>query len=307
MISVIVPTYNRGQKLRGALQSLLAAADKVYRQCEIIVVDNRSNDDTRAVIEEYGRSTAGLVRYLWEPRPGISNARNAGIAVSKGDILAFTDDDCHVAEDWFQRIEEKFVQDPSLSLLGGRIELADPTDLPITIRLIDEVVVYEGASSHLTLIFGANFAVRQNATLVLGGFDPRLGAGSRRNLAAEELDFIYRAYKRDMRIVYFPDVVVQHAHGRKTETDKQKIQKTYARGRGALAAKHMLKGDIELLRLFYWEIRSLLRDRAEARRNGSNGHEKLREILNLFHGMIWGMERMIFARGEPRWHRALRR
>jgi len=84
-VSVIIPTYNRREFLREALTSVLA---QTYHDFELIVVDDGSDDDTAAVVQEF----AG-VRYVFQPNHGVSAARNRGVALSSGALLAFLDSD----------------------------------------------------------------------------------------------------------------------------------------------------------------------------------------------------------------------
>ena len=71
-------------------------------QVEIIIVDNNSTDRTRDIIHQYP------VLAVVEPKPGSTAARNAGIRMARGDIMAFTDADCLVKRQWAQEIEATF-------------------------------------------------------------------------------------------------------------------------------------------------------------------------------------------------------
>lgn len=84
MVSVIITTYNRRDFLKDAVISVL---NQDYREKEIIVVDDGSTDNSFDIIRDMP------VRYIWKPNKGISSARNAGIAASKGDFIAFLDVD----------------------------------------------------------------------------------------------------------------------------------------------------------------------------------------------------------------------
>jgi glycosyltransferase involved in cell wall biosynthesis len=86
LVSVIIPTYNREQYLRKALDSVLA---QTYQRFEIIVVDDGSTDNTRTMLSAYKES----VRYVYQENQGISKARNTGIRNSHGDCIAFLDSD----------------------------------------------------------------------------------------------------------------------------------------------------------------------------------------------------------------------
>jgi glycosyltransferase involved in cell wall biosynthesis len=85
LVSVILPTHNRERYLAAALDSALG---QEYRPVEVIVVDDGSTDGTAQIVRSY----AG-VRYLYQPNQGAAAARNVGVAVSRGEILAFLDSD----------------------------------------------------------------------------------------------------------------------------------------------------------------------------------------------------------------------
>lgn len=86
LVSVIIPTFNRADYLVEAIESVLAQS---YRPIEIIVVDDGSTDGTAEAISRLGDT----VRYMWQPNQGASVARNTGIALAQGDLLAFLDSD----------------------------------------------------------------------------------------------------------------------------------------------------------------------------------------------------------------------
>src|SRR5262249_55296590 len=87
-VSVIIPTHNRADFLRGAIASVL---DQSFQDFEIIVVDDASNDNTSEVVASFNDERINLVRH--ETNKGGSAARNTGILASKCDYIAFLDDD----------------------------------------------------------------------------------------------------------------------------------------------------------------------------------------------------------------------
>jgi len=91
-VSVVIPTYNRADKVRRAIECVLA---QTYAACEIIVVDDGSTDGTREVAQGFGRnpSSAVPVRYAYQEQQGPSGARNTGIYTANGDWVAFLDSD----------------------------------------------------------------------------------------------------------------------------------------------------------------------------------------------------------------------
>src|SRR5215467_10723905 len=103
-INVILCTYNRSASLRNALTSAAGLALSESVEWEVLVVDNNSSDQTRDVIEDFCKQYPGRFRYLFEPKPGKSNALNAGIREARGDLLAFTDDDVTFDPMWLQNL-----------------------------------------------------------------------------------------------------------------------------------------------------------------------------------------------------------
>src|SRR5262245_358960 len=121
-LSVLICTRNRAAKLAATLEKFFA--QRFSGNYELVIVDNASSDETGQVVEGFISRFPNRVRYLFEPRPGLSRARNTAIKAARGDIIVFTDDDVLVAENWLEEIKREFAEDPNLFLLGGRIVLA---------------------------------------------------------------------------------------------------------------------------------------------------------------------------------------
>jgi glycosyltransferase involved in cell wall biosynthesis len=255
-ISVILCTFNRSDRLATAVPSLVLGSEVSSTTIwELLVIDNSSTDQTRAVAEEFGRRWSDRVRYLFEPRRGRSYALNTGIAQARGGIVAITDDDCIVDRRWLATILEEYKADADLAVLGGRVELFNPADRPVAVRNSKERRVISNAAFDpcYVPIIGCNVAYKKEALREIGGFDPVLGTGGYYEAVAEDMDLLYRAYKRGLKIVYSPEVLVYHDHGRRTAPVVRAVQRTYARGRGAFYCKHMLKGDIAVAKMAYEE------------------------------------------------------
>src|SRR5262245_37453075 len=85
ILSVVIPTYNRARFVTKAIDSALAQGE----ECEVIVVDDGSTDDTSASLSVY----CDRVKYLYQANAGVSRARNAGIEVARGEWITFLDSD----------------------------------------------------------------------------------------------------------------------------------------------------------------------------------------------------------------------
>jgi glycosyltransferase involved in cell wall biosynthesis len=257
MLNVIVATHNRGSNLRDLLESLLRCESTNSFHWDVWVVDNNSNDATQEVVKEFNSRDPEHFHYIFERTQGKTYALNRGLRETSGDIIVFTDDDCIPDPSWLKNIAAEFSSNPGLGILGGRIELFDPADKPVTIRTWRDRRALSEDKDIFYFIAGCNMAIRRDVLKMVGEFDIALGPASR-NDAAEDVDIIYRASCLGVRVEYVPDVLIYHNHGRRTELDLQVLKRKYLRGRGAFYAKHILKGDAKILKLAYWEFRSVV-------------------------------------------------
>src|SRR6266496_2856006 len=119
-VSVVIPTYNRAHSLRHTLEALREQRVPPEITWEVIVVDNNSSDDTRAVVESLRPTFPAPLLYVFEPHQGTSRARNAGIDQAKGTAISFTDDDTLPASDWVTRAD-RALDRQGADVIGGRI------------------------------------------------------------------------------------------------------------------------------------------------------------------------------------------
>ncbi|MDQ3701701.1 MAG: glycosyltransferase family 2 protein, partial [Chloroflexota bacterium] len=129
MVSVIIPTRDRPDWLADCLRSLVALE---YPRYEIIVVDNAPATEATAelVRREYGH--LAHVRYVREPRPGPASARNRGLTLAHGEIVAFTDDDAIADRFWIAELVRGFGRGPDVTCVTGSIvprELETPPQI----------------------------------------------------------------------------------------------------------------------------------------------------------------------------------
>jgi cellulose synthase/poly-beta-1,6-N-acetylglucosamine synthase-like glycosyltransferase len=199
-----------------------------YEPYEVILVDNApSSDQTRdAILAEFGADQR--LRYVREPRQGSSFAKNRGVAESRGEIVAFTDDDVIVDPWWLEGIVRGFAQADDVACVTGLIPTARLENVAqlyfdqrqawgtICERRVFDLVDYRDESPlypYSAGVFGAgaNFAMTRAALTELGGFDEALGAGTRCG-GGEDLDVFMRVVLAGRRLVYEPSAIVAHIH-----------------------------------------------------------------------------------------------
>jgi glucosyl-dolichyl phosphate glucuronosyltransferase len=218
-ISVVIATFNRAELLRSTLEQL--RRQDYEPGDEVVVVDNGSTDGTARVIAEMTTAFPVPLQRVSEPTPGKTAALEAGLASCHGDLLALTDDDVVVADDWIVTIRRLF-EDPDLALVGGRVDPLWQRPAPRWLR-VEARGGYGQMGAPLALLHygdagdlgertavGANLAVRQAALLALGGFDPDLGRHRGTLLCGEDHDLCRRAVAAGYRCQYRPELRVRH-------------------------------------------------------------------------------------------------
>src|SRR4051812_8758284 len=180
-ISVVVPTYNRGPQLEALLTSLLDQ-DMGALEYEIVVVDNNSSDDTRSIVETVAsRDPRGRLRYVFEPRQGVSYARNTGVAQTTAPVIAFLDDDGVPGRDWVREMKRAFDEHPEVDCIGGRIKprWVHPCPSWLTAAHWGPIAIQDRpTAAYLNLqqasscLLSANLGCRREAVDAVGGFSP---------------------------------------------------------------------------------------------------------------------------------------
>jgi len=228
-LSLVICTRNRA----GQLSLCLDAVTKMRKPeaFELVIVDNASTDHTGAIIREFQRTARFPVILCHEAIPGLARARNVGWRASRGDVVAFTDDDCYVAPDYAEQVIRLFAS-RDLAYFGGRIMLHDPQDYPITIIQRSKERFFSPREFIPTgRIQGANFGFARAALLDSGGFDDRLGAGT--HFPCEDIELIGRLSAAGKTGMYSPLPTVFHHHRRRAGPEIANLRKQYDAGRGA--------------------------------------------------------------------------
>lgn len=217
LASVIVCTARRADLLHNCLQSLVQqtlSPDKY----EVIVVDNAPLEDRHQVadivVSLQGRAS---VRYVAEPEPGLSFARNRGAKESRGRIVAFVDDDATAEPTWLEQLLKVYREHPDAAIVGGRVVLELEEEAPAWLtpqlrRYLSELDQGEGVKivqPPLELV-GCNFSVRRDVLDALGGFSTQLGRIGSALLSGEETELVERVQQSGGTCYYAGEAVVRH-------------------------------------------------------------------------------------------------
>lgn len=195
--SVVVCTRNGALTLRNCLAAL---ARQNYPDYEVLVIDDGSTDETPAIAREFP-----LVHYHRQAPGGLSAARNHGMRLATGDILAYTDDDCIPDEDWLKYLAPAF-DNPAWVAAGG-------PNLPPPPRNLTEacVAAAPGAPAHVLVgdevaehLPGCNLAIRKSALAAIGGFREEF------TTAGDDVDVCWRLQEGGGSLRFVPAAVVWH-------------------------------------------------------------------------------------------------
>jgi glycosyltransferase involved in cell wall biosynthesis len=216
--SVIIATFNRASLLDECL-------DHLNRQSfedgdEVIVVDNGSTDATASVLARHRATFAVPLRHLEEPRPGKSIAVARALAVARGDVLVFTDDDVNVDPGWLAEIRRAMASG-DVALVGGpvapRWERPAPRWLEVhsgSGRLAAPLALLDYGAEVFPLgprtVLGANMAIRHDVIRRVGGFAAHLGKLRGTLLSGEDHDLCRRVQDAGFTALYLPSAGVRH-------------------------------------------------------------------------------------------------
>ena len=217
-LSLIIPTHNRSERLIAALESVIRQ-DLPAADWECVVVSNNSTDDTVARFGDFAARYPGLnLRLVTEGGPGVSYARNRGIAETSAPLLVFIDDDERINPGFLRAYADFFDAHPDAVVAGGRIIaeyvtgrpawLSKYTEMPIANPMDFGDAVRPFPAGRVP--GGGNMAFRRSAALRYGGFDPSLGRVGRMLIGGEENDFFERLMRGGETCWYVPGAVMWH-------------------------------------------------------------------------------------------------
>jgi glucosyl-dolichyl phosphate glucuronosyltransferase len=244
MISIIIPTLNRANSLKLAIDSI-CQQNFSPDQFENLVVDNGSTDNTKQVTEAaIAAYPFHKIHYIYEVEPGLLSGRHRGALEAKGDILIFVDDDIEADVNWLQAIQESF-DDSSVQIVGGRNLPKYEVEPPEWLEWFWLEHPYGKLCGYLSLldfgdqvrnidanhVWGLNFSIRKSALFELGGFHPDCIPKHLQHLQGDgETGLTQKANSQGYKAIYQPLALVFHSVPKERMTYEYFEQRSFYQG-----------------------------------------------------------------------------
>ncbi|MBE9190691.1 glycosyltransferase [Gloeocapsopsis crepidinum LEGE 06123] len=228
-VSVIIPVFNDNQRLKTCLEAL---ENQTYPKnlYEVIVIDNGSDESIKKVVETFGQTFA-----TYESQPGSYAARNKGISIAKGEIIAFTDSDCIPTQNWLETGVNHLLSIPNCGLVAGKIEIffKNP-NRPTAVELYDSVTFLQQKRYVEQEKYGAtaNLFTTEKILKQVGVFDSKLKSGG-------DVEWGRRVYSYGYSLFYADDSKVLHP----ARSSLEQLYKKVARRSGGIYQLNQLNKD----------------------------------------------------------------
>lgn len=284
-LTVVICTRDRPDGLRTTLTSLLRQTDSAFR---VVVVDN--NPDTRDAEKVVAEVGLPQCKYVVEPRPGLSRARNRGLREVDTELTAWIDDDETADPNWARAVMQGFAHASNPAAVCG-VMLPAELEYEAQVRFeqyggfskgrgMAPEVLRAGTPSVTSPLYplpgfgpGGNMAFRTESLLRMGGFDPYLGAGTRTH-GCEETRALSLVLSAGDAVLHWPAAIMWHTHRRSIAGLRKQLY-GYSAGTSAFYVSMIRSRPtavFDILRLFPHALRDF-RDSSENRRSGHLPHD----------------------------------
>jgi len=196
-VTIVLPTYNRKDKLLQCLQSL-ERQTYPFDYFDVIVVDDGSTDGTTLAVENFMKASHLRLSFCSQNHSGPGAARNLGSSRAIGDLLAFTEDDIVADPQWLENAS-KYFSSHEIAALEGKTVLGNSAAPG---RILEK--------GHQLGFLPCNLFIRKEVFLEVHGFDPEFFDGKKNVYFREDADFGFRVHSKGSAIVRAENVVVVH-------------------------------------------------------------------------------------------------
>jgi len=296
LISVVICTYNRDSAFEDTIRSFLDIRTGEIDH-ELLLMDNNSSDGTRGIGLRFA-SRFPWIRYVNEPVQGHPHSKNRAIRESRGEVVAFVDDDVYFSPGWLKAIASCFERRPDVSCVGGRVVPHFEVDRPSWVE--DEMLWIYGVTRYgehereilpPEIPIGCNMAFRRAVFEKIGDFHAALGRKPGILLSGDEDHFLHRLAKAGLRTLYSPDAQVSHRVPASRASRDWVVERFYWAGISEVAMRQL--GDEPFSRYVlskqaYWAMRGILRQWRDAPcllggRNGKSGKVPVSRQAYIYH------------------------
>ncbi len=242
-VSVIMPTRNRAALLEDALDSILK--QNFAGQFELIVVDDGSTDSTANLLRRIQKERGMRLRFVSQPNRGPASARNRGLDLARGEIVAFTDDDCEAAPDWLEKISSGYESDPMLAGTGGQTFPAEKGN--IFSRFLDFCVMRKPCQEDngmILYILTNNCSFRKAMIEDVGRFDEKIPVPG-----GEDVDLCMKLRDKGCHFSYTPEARVVHHH---LVTTRGFVRMCLNYGQGEVIRLRHFSRTYKIMRTLWW-------------------------------------------------------
>ncbi|WP_082948113.1 glycosyltransferase family 2 protein [Mycobacterium sp. 852014-52450_SCH5900713] len=314
-ISVVIATRDRPAHIANCLRRLDLQR---YPSYEIVVVDNSPADPTAVPMAIKTLNLRAPVRYLLEPRAGLSWARNAGWRATRADIIAFLDDDAIPDEYWLAEILRGFSARPRVGCVTGMVLPAELKTEPQ--QWFEELGGFSHGRGFERDIFepghpqsplypippfgaGTNMAFRRRVLNDIDGFNVSLGAGTP-SMSGEETFAFTQTLLAEHTIVYQPTALVFHYHRATLEELKKQLY-GYSVGTAAFYAA-LISSDVRHLFALLRMTPSAIKDNWRANIEAWRTKDSPRAVMRAWPGLARTQTQGLLA-GIPAYIRSVRK
>lgn len=246
-VSVIIPVYNDRVRLKLCLEAL-SAQSYPHSRYEIVVVDNNSTEDIESIVGEYSNAV-----YAAELQVGSYAARNKGLSIARGTVLAFTDSDCIPASDWIKKGVERVLDIEDCGLVAGRIDFYFQRPGKPTIAEVYDSLNFLKQQQYVEVEhYGAtaNLFTLRSVFDAVGLFDEQLKSGGDRAWGK-------KVFAAGYRQVYAEDVCISHPARQSIQDLKKKLVRV-VEGQYK-SAKHKKNSKIGVIAAYLYDAKPSLK------------------------------------------------
>ena len=247
-ISIVIPTYNRKEILKKCLDSIFE--QKYPREnFEVIVIDDSSGDGTRELLSNLSRKHDNVM-YFMQQHKGPAAARNLGAKVSRGEIIAFIDDDCIAGTDWLKRMVYGHFQNPGITCIGGTTLTSDTKASVLVSQFLSTCSIETCLKGKQEVIFFPTC----NVSLKRKIFEKYLFQENFLLPGGEDLEFFWRLFKEGHRFIWDRQMEVVHFRNKSLSAF---VKQAHIYGRGNLLVQyihrdHPLLKELKTGKLSFW-------------------------------------------------------